>query len=352
MLFDELDLAEIVNVKSASFASAVAKAQHEYKLINFKNPRLVEAVRRFEVTREQLKLARNLIEKARINGIPKPRNLPQLLLAYIAPSGSGKTRNIQTYIQHVEKVRGSVSEDIVSTLYVELKPSTKVKDLLVSVLESLGDPFADIGDIQQLWERMHLFIDKKKVELIFIDEFHNLLDSDSGVPRKSVLDTMKGISNRGTAAFVLSGVEKSMSLIKIDKELISRQDGPLLMAPLDISKPDDAKIFLGHLASIDLGMMKRGITDVSSNFLDKNIYYCLYEATISHWKVANLNFTGSVVGDVSKIIGVALYYMHERIAENSAEPKKVTTRDLMKATDAWAVTLDVCGRNPFRESAH
>ena len=97
--------------------------------------------------------------------------------ALLGTSGVGKTSVVDHYCGlHPSRDTETATEQPV--LKVTLQPDTRPKGIAADLLLALGDPAWSSGTVQTLTQRAVKLLQRCRVELIVLDEFHHLFDMD------------------------------------------------------------------------------------------------------------------------------------------------------------------------------
>ncbi|MBI3860255.1 MAG: TniB family NTP-binding protein, partial [Thaumarchaeota archaeon] len=141
-------------------------------------------------------------------------------LILTSEAGNGKTALVQEFgAHHPER----------STPDMEIKPVIRTEvvspgesRLLSAILQSLGYEDWDRGSNDSKFKRVLNGLDKCRVEVLAIDEFHNMLQG--GKREYESLRVIKTISNKLGLPIVLSGTELALRVLRDDPQLLTRFD--------------------------------------------------------------------------------------------------------------------------------
>lgn len=251
-------------------------------------------------------------------------------LPMIAPTGSGKTKIIETYIRRANSE--AVNTGLTPILYTNLSTNLTVKGFYADVLKSFGDPNFARGTQQQLEQKMQTFIRARGVELLVIDEVHHLISAETNKVKWDVAEIFKNILNDRTCSVVLSGIEKASFLFENESQLARRCIAPVPLGPLNERIAEERDLFIGFLARLDEEMASEGVTEGRNDLLSGDIPGSIFEVS------------GGRIGIASQLIRAALVASLERGAT------RVSREDLDRATEIWAKPSGFAKRNPFRAS--
>ena len=285
-------------------------------------PRMNEVFKSFEFLRKKARAVRGL------NASEKLNVTSLFALPLIAPTGTGKSRIINAYMQKVreeEHPPGSIP-----VLVVELSTKLTVKGFYADVLKAFGDPNSARGTQQQLEMRTQAFIRKCGVELLIVDEVHHLINAETNKVSWDVAELFKGILNNKSCCLVLSGVEKSTVLFERGGQLARRCISPVPLGPLDIQNKAEREMFLGFIGRLDEMMLKEKVTDKKNGLLEGDVPACLYE------------ISRGVVGIVHQLVYHSLMCCFMRGATI------LEREDFVRGTDGWALAYGISTTNPFK----
>lgn len=284
-------------------------------------PRMNEVFKRFDFLRMKARTTRNLTASDKLN------MTSLFALPLVAPTGTGKSRIINAYMQKVMKEQHPPG--IRPVLVVELSARLTVKGFYADVLKAFGDPNSSRGTLQQLEMRTQTFIRKCGVELLIVDEVHHLISSETNKVSWDVAELFKGILNNKSCCLVLSGVEKANVLFERGGQLARRCISPVPLGPLDMQMTDEREMFLGFVGRLDEQMLKKKVTDERNGLLDGDMPACLYEVS------------GGVLGIVHQLV------YHSLICCFMRGSTILDRQDFVKGTDTWARQYEISASNPF-----
>lgn len=292
-----------------------------FRRITIIHPRMNAVFDKFDYLRQLSRSMQTLAPSEKL-ALPSLDALPM-----IAPTGSGKTKIIETYIKKVSAEQ--IADGFTPILYVNLSTNLTVKGFYADVLKSFGDPNFARGTQQQLEQRMQSFTRSLRLELLVIDEVHHLISAETHKVKWDVAELFKNILNDKTCCLVLSGIEKAGFLFQSGGQLARRCIAPVALDPLDESNAGDRKLFTGFIARLDAEMEREDVTEGRSNLLDGDIPACIFEVS------------GGRIGIIWHLIDRALMVCLERGGT------RIAREDLSRATEAWAVPSGFAKRNPF-----
>ena len=136
-------------------------------------------------------------------------------------TGSGKTTLIRRYAAEFprqETVHGSV----IPVFYLETPSPATVKIMASRMLEQLGDPAAYIGTIGPLNSRLIKLLKACQVELVILDDFHHLIDTETDRILAKVSDWLKVLIKETNIPFLVVGIEGKVDRILQANAQLSR----------------------------------------------------------------------------------------------------------------------------------
>lgn len=145
----------------------------------------------------------------------------------VGPSATGKSRLFSTYENSLHAQRDG---DIWPVVRFSVPAAVRnVNEFLAAILRALGtEPFEKKHQKGDMEERILDKLDRKKVELILLEEANHFVDKKSGNLGYWSGDTIKTLLlDKAKVPVVLSGIEASEKLFHQNSQLITRRDGLL-----------------------------------------------------------------------------------------------------------------------------
>ena len=134
-------------------------------------------------------------------------------LALEGASGAGKTTFVRDlYAAHFPPIE-TPEGTIIPVLYAEIPSPATVKTGVSTLLEALGDPAAHSGTVGVLNSRLVGLIKECHVELVILDEFNNLIDTETDRVLAKVSDWLKMLIKKTRIPFVVVGLEGKVERI-------------------------------------------------------------------------------------------------------------------------------------------
>lgn len=153
-----------------------------------------------------------------------------LLLA--GPSRVGKTALVRHYKTRFPD-RMEERQVIRPVLVVRLDAETRLHSLISATLRAMSDPRPDHGKPGARTERALRLIENQRTEVLILDEFQHLIDSDTDKIAYKAGDSVKSILEAGTCRVVMSGVTHAQRVLHTNGQLIGRSRPPIYLHPTD-----------------------------------------------------------------------------------------------------------------------
>lgn len=338
-------------------------------MTHYKKPGRGKVIAAFEVMRihhPRIDGVHQALDDAREAGLLSP-NSPKRYIEFFAPSHSGKSMAIRTYIEDkvvdqaierghfpadMDREQIAIQQRIV--LHVTLSPKASKRSLAVDILNQLGDPNADRGTGPILMRRVYEYLAgtfkdpatgkpvERQTELVILDELQHLSASEvarpGGKTEKSnmlrsteVSDTLKTMLIRGLVPMVFVGIPEAREHLEIDQQLTNREMGKIDFSPLKWSSAKDQEIFLEYCIEAAALLTEHGLLPEETVLTADGIPHRLWAAS------------GGCIGVVSRILEQAVFHALDRDGD------RVEYEDLALAVDTRAIPNNMCTYNPFRE---
>lgn len=337
--------------------------------MTYKKPRRSKVIAAFEhmrIKHPRIPEVHEKLDDAREAGRLTPRS-PKRYIEFFAPSHSGKSTAIKTYIEDIvvdeaierglfpaDMDRGEIAEKQKIVLHVTLSPNASVRSLAVDILRALGDQKADTGSGPILLRRVYEYLAGtykdpatgkeigRQTELVILDEIQHLsaskterpdgkLEKSHRITSTEVTDTLKTMMIRGLVPMVFVGIPAAREHLAIDIQLTNREMDKIDFSPLRWSDEEDAAIFLEYCLEAAGWLTKYELLPEETDLLEDDIIEKL-------WAASN-----GCIGVVSRILEQAVF---EALKRNA---RRVEYEDLQKAVDTRAIPNNMCTYNPFAE---
>lgn len=195
------------------------------------HPRMSRAIKRIDKCRQMSKSARE----------------PECMLV-IGQSGVGKT-TIKDHYLSKNPPKETKNGTIVPVLAVTTPVLAKMDTIAAAILASLGDPMPYEGKLEAKTKRLYALLKRCRVELIFLDEFHHLIDRDKAKVLRNVSDWLKNFISETKIPVVLMGLPSCQQIIDSNEQLRRRFSSQLNVGRFEWRKPrrPELKKFLSVL---------------------------------------------------------------------------------------------------------
>ncbi|MFT5850196.1 MAG: hypothetical protein ACI87J_000143 [Colwellia sp.] len=177
-------------------------------------------------------------------------------LFIIGDTGVGKSRLVEHYLQRMGELercetKNGITRNILRAICVEVGFERGLDSLLSAILEKLGDinPYrrSTLGEKK---DRAIKLLKYREVEVIFMDEIHNIDKRQTKKNSEGALSFLKTFLNQANTAFVLLGVSDAENLRLTDDELNSRCKANVYLNNYDCCGEDNTIEFIEYLLDI------------------------------------------------------------------------------------------------------
>lgn len=232
-------------------------------------------------------------------------------------SQAGKSRLLRHY---ADLMNGTILADgsinPYRVLYFELKGSQTLKMFCRMILQRLGDPHWDVGNADDVQERVRVFMRARGVELLIIDEIQHLVGDSQN--KMDITDELKLFLDAGIVPVVCAGNEKSRAFFEKNDQLSARLGSPLELSPLRSKGSHEPRLFKTFCRDLDLAMRQFNVVREPSGLDGKAALKGLLDASGGH------------IGRVCRIVEVAVEHAALRDADH------VELYDLWHAVETFA----------------
>jgi ABC-type dipeptide/oligopeptide/nickel transport system ATPase component len=249
----------------------------------------------------------------------------------IGPSGSGKTTIVKSFVA-LKNTKEALLEKRIPVLHVTLKaPATRksfAQDILIAIQDFGYATDPNRGTENALQERVRIYLEELKVELVIIDEFHHLVLSKNEHVAYIVSEMIKWMLIKGVCPIVMSGTDDARKPFRANPQLVRRAIPAVDLSPLSIYSAFDKALFTDFLGYFLDAMERQGVLKNAMSLLNGDIPACLFE------------ISGGVLGLVCKVLEDAVRLM------THAERPELKRDDLVRAADEFKRDKK-CDSNPF-----
>jgi len=213
--------------------------------------------------------------------------------------GAGKTTLIRDYAAaYPRKIMKDGIE--IPVFYSDIPSPATVKATAITLLKKLGDPAAEKGTLPVMNDRLVGFIKDCKVEIVILDEFSNLIDTETDHVLNQVSNWLKMLIKDTCVPFLVVGISG-----KVDRILNANAQLSRLFAYREILKPfslDNTERTQEFTSFIKHSQNVIGIC-LSPNIPKGEVLYRIFYAT------------DGVVGNIMNLLRYAGIFAKERNSE-------------------------------------
>lgn len=152
--------------------------------------------------------------------VSKIADEPQCL-ALEGQTGGGKSTLGKTYVSFYPRVEMGTYMRVPVFYLLTPKPAT-ILAVLEAMLAALGDPGAEVGTPYGKRRRLLKLLKECQVELIILDDFQHLVDSDTDYVLKTVSDWLKSLIKEANLPFVVVGMPGKVGRVLNTNPQLSR----------------------------------------------------------------------------------------------------------------------------------
>ncbi|CAM4518912.1 TniB family NTP-binding protein [Paenibacillus typhae] len=211
-------------------------------------------------------------EVTKIHNLSKA-NVKAEQLCIIGQTGAGKSSIIELYASKYPHVEEEERTHI-PVLLVSVPPRAKSPRVLASkILREMKDQFFDSGSEEHMTHRICNYVDKCDIKMIFLDEFHHLIDRDTDYVLASASDWLKTFIDKVKIPVVLVGLPESERIFSYNEQLDGRYPNRMVLPPFSYSSKKDIIEFRRFLVSIDDKLPLSELSNLSDPELAAKIFY-------------------------------------------------------------------------------
>lgn len=254
-------------------------------------------------------------------------------MALEGPTGAGKSTLIKRYIAAYARVETPNGTNV-PLLYVETPSQINVKGMVTKMLQVLGDPAAEFLGRKVLAElnyRLVNLLASCSVQLIVLDDFHNLTGAETSYVLTSVSTWLKALIKETGIPFLVVGVEGRVnSILRANPELSRLFAVRETLYPFcwDTNNKATIKEFAKFIEHAEAGIGMPLTDAIARTDLLYRIYYC----------------TNGVVANIMNMLRYAESLTLQRgdsqisLADLSAAYKKRLSQHVIGKTDPFVQT--------------
>lgn len=187
-------------------------------------------------------------------------------------TGVGKSTLLKQYAEKYP--REILPEHIrIPILYLKLPVGATPKSVATSILEALGDPAYEKGtEINQTQRAFH-FVKACEVEMIILDEFQHLIDSETKSVLRKASDWVKRFAEEVNVSVVLCGMPESEKIFRQNEQLDRRFMIRDELKPFTYNTREEQKEFRSFLATLDRNLPFREPSHLADPGLAEKLFY-------------------------------------------------------------------------------
>jgi hypothetical protein len=281
-------------------------------------------------------------------------NKPQRCACLFAPTQSGKSKTVETYIE-TQIVDELIAEQLFPAdmdreeiaglqrraLHVTLEGAATPKSAAADILRAFNDPHASQGTATSLLARVYYYMRKHGTRILFLDEVQHLdhkQTEKNNKPKRAafcestaVTDTLKTMLIRGLVPIVFVGIDEAENMILGDEQLAARCLTKINFKELRNDVPEEIEIFLDYLGMLGIKLMQHGLMEEVSDLLDGNLPAVVH--TVGSGRL----------GMASNLIAAACTIARERKAS------RILGEHVSVAIDEWAIPMGLIDYNPLAQ---
>ncbi|MCL4262240.1 MAG: ATP-binding protein [Anaerolineae bacterium] len=136
-------------------------------------------------------------------------------------SGAGKSTLVRAYAANFPRYEARDGTRI-PVFYLETPSPVTVKGMAVQMLTALGDPGAHKGTLQMMNARLIHYLQVCEVQLVILDDFHHLIDTETNRVLARVSDWLKVLIKETGIPYLVVGIDNSVETILRANQQLSR----------------------------------------------------------------------------------------------------------------------------------
>jgi len=284
-------------------------------------------------------------------------DMPQGCVCLFAPTQSGKSKTVQTYIETTivdeliaegafpaDMDRREIARLQKRALHVTLEGAATPKSAASDILRCFNDPHASRGTATSLLARVYHYMNSCATQILFLDEIQHLDDKKTKKDKEwsrasfcestAVTDTLKTMLIRGLVPIVFIGIEEAESMVLGDPQLAGRCLSKIDFKALRSDDPGEIDIFVNYLGMLGIKLHQHGLMQEVSNLLEGDLPAVVHAVSSGR------------LGMASNLIAAACTIARERNA------KRVTAEHVSAAIDEWAIPMGLIHENPLVQGLH
>ncbi|WP_019156811.1 TniB family NTP-binding protein [Robertmurraya massiliosenegalensis] len=187
-------------------------------------------------------------------------------------TGLGKSTILKEYKNKYpsKRIGGSTKLPV---LYLTVPVGATPKSVASKILLEMGDPNYDRGTENNMTARILSFVEKCEVEMIIIDEFQHLIDSESKKVLNKASNWVKNLTNDVNIPILVCGMPESSKVFEINEQLDRRFCEKQSLQPFSYQSREDQIEFRAFLNGIDKQLPFPEQSFLADPILSQKIFY-------------------------------------------------------------------------------
>lgn len=189
--------------------------------------------------------------------------------------GTGKTTLVRTYAERFPALDTEQGRCL-PIFYMEMPSPATIRDAASNALQRMGDPAYNKGTAGSLSMRLTNLIQDCGVELVILDDFHNLVDSETNRIVVKVSDWLKSLIKKTGKPFLVVGIKGKVKMILKANPELSRLFGPrAVLEPFawDEARPETVQEFARFVEYVEQAMEKRLSAEITRTEMLYRVHY-------------------------------------------------------------------------------
>jgi hypothetical protein len=191
----------------------------------------------------------NLLKELRDCHVLQKKSINKKGMCIFGETGAGKSTLFKDYEANHPR-RDVDCTTVVPVLRAELDSNSTPRNVASKLLEKLGDPYYYKGTEKELTSRLKGLLSITQVELIIIDEFQHLIDTEKDKVIRKAADWVKQFANEINITIILGGILDSTKIFKNNQQLDERFQQKEKFLSFKYKSEEEKREFRGFLKSI------------------------------------------------------------------------------------------------------
>jgi GTPase SAR1 family protein len=187
-------------------------------------------------------------------------------------TGVGKSTILEKYVENYPK---EVLETYtkIPIVKVRIPVGAKPKSVASQILWSMGDPNFDRGTEINMTARIYSLVEKCEVEMIILDEFQHLIDSETQHILNKASDWVKTFFEEVNIPMILCGMPSSQKIFQRNEQLDRRFCNRYEVKGFKYGSREEQYNFRGFLNSIDRQLPYPKQSFIADTLTAEKLYY-------------------------------------------------------------------------------